>query len=246
MLELAPRLLGGVLRRDGPEGAVAVRITEVEAYGGGHDPGAHSFRGRTARNATMFGPPGHLYCYFTYGMHHALNVVCHSEGVATGVLLRAGEVVVGEEAARARREAFRAERAAARLRRSPGAAAPSRAIPFRELARGPGNLAGVFGATRADDGADLAGEEWSWWLPHEGLGLAERGIEERGAAGDRRFELGEAPALPEGMRQGPRVGVAGPGGDAEAFPWRFWLDGEPSVSAYRPAVKRRRGGASAS
>ena len=91
--EAAPWLLGAVLRRESPDGDVAVRITEVEAYLGEADPGSHAFRGRSARNATMFGPAGHLYVYFTYGMHYCANVVCGEAGQATGLLLRAGEIV---------------------------------------------------------------------------------------------------------------------------------------------------------
>ena len=69
VLDVAPRLLNAVVRH----GEVAVRLTEVEAYDGADDPGSHAYRGRTRRNATMFGPPGHLYCYFTYGMHVLLR-----------------------------------------------------------------------------------------------------------------------------------------------------------------------------
>lgn len=87
VLDLAPLLLGCTLVRRTSDGTVAVRITEVEAYAGSADPGSHAFRGRTARNATMFGEPGHLYCYVSYGMHHNLNVVCDEEGVPTGCLL---------------------------------------------------------------------------------------------------------------------------------------------------------------
>ena len=97
--EVAPRLLGAVIRH----GPVAVRLTELEAYDGATDPASHAYRGRTARNAVMFGPPGHLYLYFTYGMHWAGNISCGPEGVGCGVLMRAGEVIEGIELARSRR-----------------------------------------------------------------------------------------------------------------------------------------------
>lgn len=128
--EVAPRLLGAVLSC----GGVSLRITEVEAYGGSDDPGSHAFRGRTARNATMFGPAGHLYCYFTYGMHVCANVVVGPEDEGTGVLIRAGEVLTGIDQARARR--------------------PS--APDRDLARGPARLTRALGIRLEDDGTDLA------------------------------------------------------------------------------------------
>jgi DNA-3-methyladenine glycosylase len=111
-----------------------VRLTEVEAYAGADDPASHAFRGPTARTAVMFGPPGRLYCYFTYGMHWCANVVCGPDGVASAVLLRAGEVVEGLDVARERRP---------RARRDD------------ELAAGPARLATCLGLDRATNGADL-------------------------------------------------------------------------------------------
>lgn len=125
-LEVAPRLLGSVLTVEG----VSVRLTEVEAYAGPDDPGSHAFRGRTARNAVMFGPPGHLYVYFIYGMHHCANLVTGPDGSAGAVLLRAGEVVAGLDVARARR---------------PG-------VRDRELARGPARLCRTLGIDLSDNG----------------------------------------------------------------------------------------------
>ncbi|MFC7497228.1 MULTISPECIES: DNA-3-methyladenine glycosylase [unclassified Nocardioides] len=130
VLEEAPRLLNAVLRH----GEVAVRLTEVEAYDGANDPGSHAYRGRTRRNAVMFGESGHLYCYFTYGMHVCCNVVCGPVGQASAVLLRAGEVVEGIEVARARR---------------PGST-------DRDLARGPARLCKALGISLDHDGTDLA------------------------------------------------------------------------------------------
>ncbi|WP_243059988.1 DNA-3-methyladenine glycosylase [Nocardioides sp. SR21] len=129
VLETAPGLLNAVLRH----GDVAVRLTEVEAYDGANDPGSHAFRGMTRRNAVMFGPPGHLYCYFTYGMHVCCNVVCGPVGTASAVLVRAGEVVDGIEIARERR---------------PGA-------KDRDLARGPARLCRALGIELGHDGTDL-------------------------------------------------------------------------------------------
>lgn len=181
VLDVAPRLLGATLHH----GEVAVRLTEVEAYDGANDAGSHAFRGRTARNDVMFGPPGRLYVYFTYGMHHCCNVVTGSEGVASAVLLRAGEVVAGIEVARERR---------------PG-------VPDHQLARGPANLCRALGIDRAQDGVDLV-------------------------TGPVRLVPGER--VTTGIGTGPRVGLRG----APDLPWRFFLSGDPSVSAYRPAVRR--------
>ena len=99
VLEVARDLLGAVVVASG----VSVRLTEVEAYAGARDPASHAFRGRTPRNDVMFGPPGHAYVYFTYGMHYCMNLVCGPDGEASAVLLRAGEVVAGLDLARSRR-----------------------------------------------------------------------------------------------------------------------------------------------
>jgi DNA-3-methyladenine glycosylase len=112
---VAPTLLGCWLVTDRPDGQVALRLTEVEAYAGdGTDPAAHSHRGPTPRAAIMFGPPGRLYVYFSYGVHWCANVVVGPEGQGSAVLLRAGDVVVGEELARRRRPAARVPRDLAR------------------------------------------------------------------------------------------------------------------------------------
>ena len=136
VLAVAAGLLGRVLRVRSPEGTVAVRLTEVEAYGGqGEDPGSHAFRGRTPRTGVMFGPPGCAYVYRSYGLHWCVNVVCEPEGAAAAVLVRAGEVVEGHAVARARR---------------PGA-------PDRDLARGPARLTRVLGINGSDDGVAFDG-----------------------------------------------------------------------------------------
>lgn len=120
-LEMAPKLLGATIEHAG----VGIRVVEVEAYDGANDPGAHGFRGETPRNSVMFGPPGHLYVYFTYGMHYCINVVCGESGRAAGVLLRAGEVISGVDLARQRRVNAKG----------------------RDLARGPARLAQALGFT---------------------------------------------------------------------------------------------------
>lgn len=136
----APRLLGATLSFDG----VKVRLTEVEAYAA-DDPGSHAFRGETNRNRVMFGPPGRLYVYFTYGMHHCANLVCHPPGEPGGILLRAGEVIEGAETVRERRGPVR----------------------DADLARGPARLCSALGIDLTMNGTsdfevDLAPEEtWS-------------------------------------------------------------------------------------
>ena len=132
---VAPTLLGCWVVTDRPAGRVALRLTEVEAYSGdGTDPAAHSHRGPTPRAAVMFGPPGRLYVYFSYGVHWCANVVVGAEGQGSAVLLRAGDVVVGEELAAARR--------------------PSARTP-RDLARGPARLTQALAIGPDDKDADL-------------------------------------------------------------------------------------------
>jgi DNA-3-methyladenine glycosylase len=140
-VEVAPLLLGARLTRRSAAGDVTLRITEVEAYlGVGEDPGSHSFRGKTARNAVMFGPPRHLYTYFTYGMHVCANIVCSPVGQATAILLRAGEVVEGESLARERR---------------------GLAVVSRDLARGPARLTKALAIALSDDGLGFDGRDYS-------------------------------------------------------------------------------------
>jgi DNA-3-methyladenine glycosylase len=131
--EVAPELLGAVLVHDTPSGRIAGRIVEVEAYLGPEDLAAHSAAGQTPRNAVMFGPPGHLYVYFVYGMHHCANVVCGPGSKPEAVLLRAAELTEGEQLARVRRGA----------------------LPSARLASGPGNLASAFDIDRELNGSDL-------------------------------------------------------------------------------------------
>ena len=187
---VAPQLLGCVIEHETDGGLVAVRLTEVEAYHGALDPGSHAFRGQTPRNAVMFGEPGHVYVYFTYGMHYCMNLVCAPAGTASAVLLRAGEVVAGGELATARRGGVLA----------------------RDLARGPARLTVALGIARDDNGRDACD-------PSSTL----------------RIRGGERPRG-DVVRSGPRVGLAA---GAET-PWRFWLDGDQTVSAYRAHVPRRR------
>jgi DNA-3-methyladenine glycosylase len=216
-VEVAPELLGCVLEHETADGLVAVELTEVEAYAGASDPASHAYRGKTRRNAVMFGPPGHAYVYFTYGMYFCVNLVCLGEAGPAGqkgasaVLLRAGAIVAGEELARARRTRGRAT-----SRTSPSGTSRSdtNTVASRDLARGPARLCLALGIDRALDGADAC-------VPSSPL----------------RVGTGAEPA-PRSVKiaSGPRVGVS----SAAEIPWRFWLQGDPTVSVYRAAVPRKR------
>jgi DNA-3-methyladenine glycosylase len=207
-VEVAPDLLGCVLEHETADGLVAVELTEVEAYEGQSDPASHAYRGKTQRNAVMFGPPGHAYVYFTYGMHFCVNLVCLGEGSASAVLLRAGAVIAGEDLARARRTQGR--------------------LASRDLARGPARLCQALDIDRSLDGADVCS--------------ADSPLRVRAGAGDPArsgtvLAPGDNPTgTPRRILTGPRVGVS----RAAEIPWRFWFEGEPTVSVYRAYVPRRK------
>ncbi|MGW3513764.1 DNA-3-methyladenine glycosylase [Streptomyces sp. NPDC000994] len=181
--EVAPKLLGAILTHETPEGTVSITITETEAYSGSADPASHAYRGRTPRNAVMFGPAGHLYVYRSHGLHWCANIVTGADGIATAVLIRAGRVIEGEELARERRGGK---------------------VESPRLARGPGNFCQALGITAEHNGTDLL----------TGASVA----------------LSEGEPVPAALiRVGPRVGVS------KAHDWqhRFYLAGDPTVSAYR-------------
>ncbi len=144
-VQVAPALLGAVLVHETAEGRVAGVIVETEAYGGARDPASHACRGRTPRNATMFGPPGHAYVYFTYGMHHCVNVVTGEDGEGSAVLVRAVSPIEGLD--------FMAQRRGL-ARGADGRDGAGPVLPKR-LASGPGMLCQAFALTRQDDGRDL-------------------------------------------------------------------------------------------
>lgn len=126
-------MLGRILFYRTPEGLLAGRIVETEAYTGAADPASHAFRGRTARNAVMFGPAGHAYVYFTYGMHYCLNVTADRRGTAGAVLLRALEPLAGVEVMRSRGDHG----------------------PQARLLSGPGKIGRAYSLTLRDNGRDF-------------------------------------------------------------------------------------------
>lgn len=168
-LDVAPLLLDSVITSRLGGQPVALRVTEVEAYGGvGEDPGSHAFRRQTPRTATMFGPPGFAYVYFTYGMHWCLCVVTGPTGDASAVLIRAGQIVRGVDIARNRR---------------PGAI-------DRDLARGPARLTMALGVTGAHDGLDMVGRRSPLRLELPALPVTDHG------SGPRTGVSGAGAALP--------------------------------------------------
>jgi len=203
-------LLGAWLIRDDGLSVRTGRIVEVEAYGGPRDLASHARAGRTARNATMFGPSGHAYVYGVYGMHTCLNVVCGPTDHASAVLVRAVEPLVGvatmREARLARGLATRRSERAALVR----AAARVAHLPVARLASGPGNVGAAFSIEREDDGRDLLDR------------LSPLRLEARPAAEPR----------PEAA-SGPRIGVDFAGVEWASRPWRFWLEGSPALSGRR-------------
>jgi DNA-3-methyladenine glycosylase len=180
--EVALSLLGATIRL----GSVAIRLTETEAYAGQGDPAAHAVRGRRPATEALFGPPGTLYCYLSYGVHICGNLVCEAESSGSAVLLRAGDVIEGVEVARHRR----------------GFDQPGRVRPDAWLARGPGCLGQALGLT----------------LEHSGWQAGQ----------DFTVEPPTPNYQPTAIASGPRVGVSA----ANQRPWRYWLEGAPSVSAY--------------
>ncbi|MBQ0906236.1 DNA-3-methyladenine glycosylase [Micromonospora sp. U21] len=179
---VAPALIGWTLTHHTPDGVVTLELTETEAYAGEADPASHAWRGRTARNAVMFGPAGRLYVYLSHGLHFCANVVTGPEGEASAVLLRAGRVTDGVDLAQRRR----GER-----------------VALRSLARGPGNL----------------GQALALRTQHSGAHLLDGGS----------LVLSPPARSPAAVSSGPRVGVS----RAHDWPWRYWLTGDPTVSAYR-------------
>ena len=220
--QVGPDLLGCVLWHDSPAGLVAVRLTEVEAYQGESDPASHAYRGKTARNAVMFGEPGHAYVYFTYGMHFCVNLVCQPQGKPEAVLIRAGEVIAGAGLAAERRTARqgrsgqngRAGEAGPTVREIRTTAGTGRRVRELDLARGPARLCQALDIDRDLDGADVCG-------PGSQLGIGP--------------PPGPPAAVPA-ICTGPRVGIS----QAADRPWRYWLAGDDHVSVYRPAQPRIR------
>lgn len=215
---VAPQLLGAYLQH----GPVIVQLTEVEAYLGESDPASHAFKGPTPRCATMFGPPGHLYVYASYGIHRAGNLVCSPDGSAGGVLMRGARVIAGHSTVRARRGTKPVEAG---------------------LARGPGNLGSALGLDLHLNGSTISQREGSPDLssavypdtvasssPNPNAAAAAQSAEPQvsthveGSA----FTLWPGESVTE-YRVGPRIGITK---NADA-PLRFWIPRDPTVTSPR-------------
>jgi DNA-3-methyladenine glycosylase len=210
-LAAAPALVGArLVRTDGSDVRVA-RIVEVEAYLGREDLASHAHHGRTARNAAMFGPPGHAYVYFVYGMYHCLNVVTEPDGAPAAILIRAAEPLDGVETMRrARLEWLEARRKRGRSS-APGishAAARQRVaeLPAHRLAAGPGLVCAALSIGIEHDGVDLFDDLSPLRLV--------------AAPAEERLEI----------REGPRVGMGSVPEPWHSRPWRFWVAASPAVS----------------
>jgi DNA-3-methyladenine glycosylase len=200
-VHVAKSLLNCVLTNETDAGTVAGRITETEAYTQ-DDPASHAFRGKTPRNAPMFGPPGHAYVYLSYGMHFCFNAVTAPEGQGEAVLIRAVEPIEGWELMSRRRGL--AEEEIRRLAEM--ATAPAARVRWgRTLCGGPGKLCQAFGVTRAEDGADLTVPTGLW-------------------IGPPRADF--PAALPDAICASPRIGIR----QAADAPWRFTLRDDPYIS----------------
>jgi DNA-3-methyladenine glycosylase len=193
---------------------------EVEAYGGPEDRASHARFGSTARNAVMAGPAGIAYVYLVYGMYDCLNVVTGSDGIASAVLIRAVEPLVGVDAMRASRLAVAGRRRAVREgAREPGVQARLAGTPDRRLASGPGLVGACFGVDPGWTGMDLCD-------PASPLRLERDPAAPGGAAPG-----GADPAV--AIASGPRIGIGYAGEPWTSRPWRFWIEGHPSVSRRR-------------
>jgi DNA-3-methyladenine glycosylase len=266
VLDVAPKLLGMVLRSTTDEGVVAVRLTEVEAYDGPSDPGSHAYRGQTPRNAVMFGPPGFLYVYFTYGMHFCMNISAGPEGQPSAVLLRAGEIVEGIDLARARRlpstppakfnqsastpntvnpgqssGVLPGRSSSGQLsdaQPSSGESAGGQSAGGRSAGAGSGRPAGVLPGPTGKRGNGNPDRDLARGPARMCVALG-IGRDDNGAdllSKTSHIQLLPGPGFDGEPSTGPRVGLR----EAADRPWRFWIPADPTVSPYRPYVPKRR------
>jgi len=267
-VEVAPQLLGCVLRSASPEGTVAAVIVEVEAYSGLTDPASHAYRGQTPRNAVMFGPPGYAYVYFTYGMHFCVNLVCMPPGEPSAVLLRAGRIIAGKDLALSRRvSGIGGARGSSPTPPRGGGevgASSSRDSTGREGQTPAGGSPAHGGSSPGDRTSSStpvsSGARRGGSLPRDS---AERRLPERDLARgparlcqalgiDRSFDgmdvcdpgsplaVGALPGWTPAPAGAIRTGPRVGVTRAADIPWRFWLaDETASVSAYKRAVARR-------